>query len=412
MRVMTIIGIRPDFIRMSEIIKGLDSAEGLEHIFIHTGQHYSYTMERVFFEELALREPDANLGVGSGTHAEQTARLLLAVEPAINRFKPDICLFLGDANASLATLAAAKLRVKVAHIEAGMRSFDWRMPEEKNRTVADHLSDYLFVYTHRYRDNLLYEGLGDRHIFVVGNPIVDIVDLHRARAADSTILTKLGLAPRSYILATLHREENVDDSAVLRDLLDGLRGIAEDSGLPVYWPTSYRTSKRLHDFGLEVPSEVRQSEPLGFLDFLKCELEAALIVTDSGTVQEEASILQVPCVVARISTERPETVEVGGCILSGSRPSDMLDAARIVASRPRTWRHILGDGHTSARVVRIMVEHADEISSTVFIPPIIERRKREAFTPYLDTSNEIGVRRFAEPTVASGGGKAGDRRGD
>jgi UDP-N-acetylglucosamine 2-epimerase (non-hydrolysing) len=383
MRLMTIIGIRPDFIRMSEIIKGLDASKAIEHIFVHTGQHYSYTMEGVFFDEMGLRKPDINLGVGSGSHAEQTARLLLATEPVIHEVAPDMCLFLGDANASLGAIAAAKLNVKVGHIEAGMRSFDRRMPEEKNRTIVDHLSDYLFVYTHRYREHLLLEGLGNRSSFVVGNPIVDIVERYRGRAGASDILTKLGYEPRGYVLATLHREESVDDPQALKDLLNGLDAIARELGLPVYYPTSYRTAKRIKEYGLEVPSTIRQSEPLGFFDFLKCEMDAALIVTDSGTVQEEASILQVPCIVARMSTERPETVEVGGCILSGSHPEDMLDAARKMMGRPRSWKHILGDGHTSERIVSILVEHADRIASREFIPPLIDPRIREAFTPYL-----------------------------
>lgn len=406
MRVMTIIGIRPDFIRMSQIIKALDEAPTVEHLFVHTGQHYSYAMDRVFFEEMGLREPDANLGVGSGTHATQTARLLAETEPLIVKHQPDLCLFLGDANASLAAITAAKLNVKVAHIEAGMRSFDWRMPEEKNRTIVDHLSDYLFVYTQKYRDHLLYEGLGARRIFVVGNPIVDIVNLYRQRANQSGIVHKLGLTEGQYVLATLHREENVDDVDVLKGLIAGLERIAQATGWPVYYPTSYRTAKRLADFAIQVPPSIRQSEPIGFLDFLKCEMEAGLIVTDSGTVQEEASILQVPCIVARISTERPETVEVGGCILSGCRPQDMLSAAEQMLSRPRTWQHILGDGQTSERIVRILVEQSPTIRSRSFVPPIIDTRRREAFTPYLDLANDSSSKASTSHSGSQGGGRA------
>jgi UDP-N-acetylglucosamine 2-epimerase (non-hydrolysing) len=383
-KVMSIIGIRPDFIRMSEIIKGLDKAEDIEHSLIHTGQHYSRAMDGVFFDELGIREPDANLSVGSGTHGEQTGRLVMAAERTISTERPHVCVFLGDSNASLSAIAAAKLNVKVIHIEAGMRSFDRRMPEEKNRRMVDQISDYLFVYTQRYRENLLLEGFASERVFVVGNPIVDIVNLYRSSADRSNAVGAAGLEPGRYILATLHREENVDNPAVLEDLLHGLDLIARQTGLLVYYPMSYRTSTRIKEFSLELPSTIRATEPLGFLDFLSLEMKAALIVTDSGTVQEEASILQVPCIVARWSTERPETVEVGGCIVSGCLPNDMLEAATVMLQRQRDWRHILGDGKSSQRIVDIIVRLGPELRSDRFTPPIADERRRASFSPYID----------------------------
>jgi UDP-N-acetylglucosamine 2-epimerase (non-hydrolysing) len=384
MKVMTIIGIRPDFIRMSEIIKRLDRANDLRHVLVHTGQHYSRSMDGVFFDELGIRHPDVNLAVGSGTHAEQTGRLLIAAERAIRDERPDACVFLGDSNASLSAIAAAKLNVKVIHIEAGMRSFDRRMPEEKNRRIVDQISDYLFVYTQRYRENLLLEGFPPDRIFVVGNPIVDIVNQYQTTAKQSSIVADAGFHSGRYVLATLHREENVDDRGVLQGLLAGLDLIARETGFPVYYPMSYRTASRLQDFSLKLPRTIRISEPLGFLDFLSWEINAGLIVTDSGTVQEEASILQVPCIVARWSTERPETVEVGGCIVSGCLPGDMLTSAKDMLSRQRNWQHVLGDGHSSARIVEKMVELRDALGSTRFVPPIIDERKRASFSPFIN----------------------------
>jgi UDP-N-acetylglucosamine 2-epimerase (non-hydrolysing) len=277
----------------------------------------------------------------------------------------------------------------VIHIEAGMRSFDRRMPEEKNRRMVDQISDYLFVYTQRYRENLLLEGFAPERVFVVGNPIVDIVNLHRGRALEASVVQDSGFKPGQYILVTLHREENVDDKAVLEELLHGLDLIARHTGLPVYYPMSYRTATRLKQFSLEVPVTIRISEPLGFLEFLSFEMKAGLIVTDSGTVQEEASILQVPCIVARWSTERPETVEVGGCIVSGCLSADMLEAAKVMLSRERNWQHVLGDGFSSRRIVDTIVRLREEISSRRFVPPIIDERKRASFSPYIDrmTSN-------------------------
>jgi UDP-N-acetylglucosamine 2-epimerase (non-hydrolysing) len=381
MKIMTIIGIRPDFIRMSEIIKNLDRLGDIEHVLVHTGQHYSATMDKVFFDELGIRQPDINLAVGSGSHAEQTGRLLVAAERAITDRTPDACLFLGDSNASLAAIAAAKLNVKVLHIEAGMRSFDLRMPEEKNRRIVDQISDFLFVYTQRYRENLLLEGFAPERVLVVGNPIVDIVSLYRPQADTSRAVTDAGLEAGRYILATLHREENVDNRAVLTELLHGLDLIAQKTGFPVYYPMSYRTAARMEQFSIALPVTIRRSEPLGFLDFLSLEMKAALIVTDSGTVQEEASILQVPCIVARWSTERPETVEVGGCIVSGCLSTDMVAAAMVMIGRERDWQHVLGDGRSSRRIVDHIVRLRQELTSTRFVPPIIDERKRASFSP-------------------------------
>lgn len=384
MRVMTILGIRPDFIRMSEIIKGLDEAPSVHHLLVHTGQHYSHAMDGIFFEELALRRPDHNCGIGSGTHGEQTGKVIIGIERLILQERPDLCLFLGDANPTLAAISAAKANVKVARIEGGMRSFDWRMPEEKNRTIVDHISDYLYVYTQRYKEHLLLEGIPEHKIFVVGNPIVDIVTRYRDRArAESRLLNRLGLAPGRYVLVTLHRQENVDDPAVLSGLIKGLEAVAQRLGLPIYYPTSYRTQKRLQEFGIRMPPNVLQTEPLGFLDFLNAEQQAALIVTDSGTVQEEASILCVPCVVARLSTERPETIEVGGCLLAGTDPEDVAAAAEVMIGVERTWDHILGDGQTSARIVDHLVRLEAEILGEEPVPPFVDRRKRLAFSANL-----------------------------
>ena len=382
MKIMSILGIRPDFIRMSEMIKGLDASPLVEHVLVHTGQHYSYAMDEVFFEEMGLRKPDYNCGVGSGTHGEQTGKLLIETEKLIFKEKPDLCLFLGDANPSLAAISAAKVDVKVARIEGGMRSFDWRMPEEKNRIIVDHISDYLYVYTHRYKEHVLLEGIPEHKVFVVGNPIVDIVNLYRKRAeAESQILQRAGLSPGRFILVTLHRQENVDDPAVLRGLIEGLDMIGRRLNLPLYYPMSYRTQNRLAESGIELPDTILRSDPIGFVDFLRAEQSAALIVTDSGTVQEEASILQVPCVVARRSTERPETIEVGGCILAGTRPDDIAEAAEALIDSQRNWQHTLGDGHTSERIVEHLVSLREEIQGDDPLPEYVDRRKRRAFTP-------------------------------
>ena len=391
MKVMTILGIRPDFIRMSEIIKGLDASPLVEHVLVHTGQHYSYTMDQVFFEEMGLRDPDYNCEVGSGTHGEQTGKVIIATEALILQENPDLCLFLGDANPTLSAISAAKANVKIARIEGGMRSYDWRMPEEKNRVMVDHISDYIYVYTHRYKENLLLEGIPEHKIFVVGNPIVDIVNLYRQRAADeSKILESLGLTKNQYILVTIHRQENVEDLETLKGILKALQLVSDRLHMPVYYPMSYRTERKIEEFGLILPAGLIRTEPIGFIDFLKAEQDAALIISDSGTVQEEASILQVPCVVARRSTERPETIEVGGCILAGTQTEHIVEAAETLVKRDRSWRHILGDGHTSKRIVDHLISLREEIENEDPLPPYIDRRRRLAFSGNFSINNVGG----------------------
>ncbi len=391
MRVMTILGIRPDFIRMSEVIKGLDAAPKVEHILVHTGQHYSHNMDGVFFEELELRAPDFNFGIGSGTHAEQVARALIETEKLIMDTKPDLCLFLGDNNSALAAISAAKCHVKVARIEGGMRSYDWRMPEEKNRVIVDHISDYIFVYTHRYKENLLLEGIPGNKVFVVGNPIVDILRIWRDRAgAKSRLMEKLQLSTRKFILTTLHREENVDDEAVLQQLMMGLDETSKKLGMPVYFPMSYRTQNRLKEFKVTLSPAIITSDPIGFMDFLNAEQQAALIISDSGTVQEEASILQVPCVVPRLSTERPETIEAGGCMLVGNRAKDIVSASSEMVQRSRIWKHCIGDGKTSERIVRHLCSLEKEIVNREFHPPLVDRHKQLAYSTFIDPLEIVG----------------------
>lgn len=399
MKVMTVLGIRPDFIRMSEVIRRLDAARNVDHVLVHTGQHYSHNMDGIFFEELKLRSPDSNLGVGSGSHAEQVGRGLIEVERVIVKVGPDLCLYLGDTNTAVTAISAAKCNVKVARVEGGMRSFDWRMPEEKNRVIVDHLADYLYAYTHRYKENLLLEGIPGHKVIVVGNPIVDIVALYRERAAqESTLLPRLGLAPGRFILVTLHREENIDNPDVLGELVRALAEVSFRLDMPVYYPMSYRTDKRLREFDLTLSDRVIVSEPVGFIDFLNAEAQAALIVTDSGTVQEEASILRVPCVVPRLSTERPETIECGGCVLAGNRAEDIVAASLEVVGRSRTWEHRLGDGRASERIVADLCAREAEIVDKRFYPPLVDRRRQDAYSPYINPLRVVGgVRPIGEP---------------
>jgi len=351
--IAVILGTRPEIIKMSPIIRECER-QNINYFILHTGQHYSYEMDRTFFEELGLPEPTYNLDVGSGTHAEQTGKILAGVEKALMREKPDVVLVQGDTNTVLAgALAAAKLHIKVGHVEAGLRSLDRRMPEEINRVMTDHISDYLFAPTGEARQNLMREGIDEKKIFITGNTIVDAVyqNLEISRRKGN-VLKEFGLKPKDYFLVTSHRAENVDSKERLKEILKGLNLIQKEFSLPVIFPAHPRTVKRIDEFGLSL-SNIRKTEPLGFMDFLQLEANAKLVLTDSGGVQEETCILGVPCVTLRNNTERPETLEVGSNILVGTDSNRMLMATHEMMARNTGWANPFGDANAGKQIVEL-----------------------------------------------------------
>ena len=358
-----IIGTRPEVIKMSPVVRACDSL-GLDWFMIHTGQHYSYNMDRVFFEQLGLPDARYNLDVGSGLggHGAQTGRMLAGIEEVLIKEEPDVVLVEGDTNTVLAgALAASKLGIKVGHVEAGLRSYDRRMPEEINRVVADHISDYLFAPTEQSRDILLGEGVFDEKIFVSGNTVVDAVYQNRGIANDrgetleSICGAGLDIEPDGYFLATAHRQENVDDAARFAGILKGLELVSDEFSLPVVYPIHPRSGKMMEEFSLGAKG-VTFIEPLDYLSFLKLEADARLVLTDSGGVQEETCILKVPCVTLRDSTERPETAIVGANVLAGVDPEKILEGARVMIGRARDWENPFGDGRAGERIVSITMD--------------------------------------------------------
>jgi len=355
MKISIILGTRPEIIKMSPIIRECEK-KGVDYFILHTGQHYSYNLDKVFFKELELPEAKYNLDVGSGTHAEETGKMLIGIEKALLSEKPDIVLVEGDTNTVLAgALAASKLHLKVGHVEAGLRSYDRNMPEEINRILVDHVSDYLFTPTEKAKENLLREGISIDKIFVTGNTIVDAVyqNLEIARPK-SRILNELELKEKEYLLVTTHREENVDNKKRLEGILKGLKSVCEGDDFAGIFPIHPRTEKRIKEFGLQVPEAVRLIEPLGYLDFLKLEVNARLILTDSGGIQEEACILGVPCVTLRDNTERPETLEVGSNVLVGADAERVLKGAKFMLERKNNWINPFGDGRAGKRIIKIL----------------------------------------------------------
>ncbi|MDI9394643.1 MAG: UDP-N-acetylglucosamine 2-epimerase (non-hydrolyzing) [Euryarchaeota archaeon] len=344
-----ILGTRPEIIKMSPVITECEK-QGLDYFILHTGQHYSYEMDRIFFEMLNLPQPDYNLDVGSGTHASQTGKIMLGIENILFKEQPDVVLVQGDTNTVLSgSLASAKLHIKIGHVEAGLRSFDRSMPEEINRIVSDHVSDYLFAPTETSYRQLVKEGIDPEKIFVTGNTVVDAVYQNIEIAKNKVnILKDLGLSSKKYILVTFHRAENVDIKERLEGIITGLKLIKDYFSLPVVFPIHPRTEKMIEKFGFSLEG-INVVPPQGFLEFLQLEANAKFVLTDSGGLQEETCILGVPCITLRDNTERLETLEVGSNVLAGVNPSSMLSHAKN-AVVDKSWNNPYGDG-TAAKII-------------------------------------------------------------
>jgi UDP-N-acetylglucosamine 2-epimerase (non-hydrolysing) len=354
MKIAVIVGTRPEIIKMAPVVRALENNKA-NYFILHTGQHYSYNLDRVFFEQLRLQDAKYNLEVGSGSHAEQTGKILIGVEKILAIEKPDIVLVEGDTNSVFAgALAAVKLHMAVGHVEAGLRSHDRQMPEEINRILTDHCSDYLFAPTPKAREILLGEGIIEEKVFVTGNTIVDAVYENREIARETgDCLNILHITPSEYFLVTLHRQENVDDRARFAPILEGLDRVASEFGLPMIYPIHPRSQKMMDKFGLKLQN-IKLIEPTDFLGFLQLESNARLVLTDSGGVQEEACILRVPCVTLRDNTERPETVDVGANILAGAASDKILDCVKVMLGRENNWINPFGDGKSGERIVEII----------------------------------------------------------
>ena len=336
MKVMTVLGTRPEIIRLSLVIRQLDAAT--QHVLVHTGQNYHDGLDGIFFRELGVRAPDVHLGIRGAGFGDQVGKLFTTIEPALQEHRPDRLLVLGDTNSGLAALVARRLGIPVYHMEAGNRCFDDRVPEEINRRVIDHSSTVLMPYTERSRANLLREGIASDRIFVTGNPIKQVIDHFADRIAASAALAQLGLVEREFVLVTMHRAENVDQEARLRGLVDALERVHRDTGFPVICALHPRTRSKVERFGVDLArAGLRFLEPMGFFDFIHLERAAFCLLSDSGTVQEEACIFGVPNVTIREVTERPETVECGSNYLAGTDPDAIVRGVRLVLDQPTNW---------------------------------------------------------------------------
>lgn len=350
--VAIVLGTRPEIIKLAPVIRACER-HGVDYAVIHTGQHYSESLDSVFFDKLELPEPEHSLGVGSAPHGRQTGEMLIGLEETLEAISPEIVLVQGDTNSVLAgAIAASKMEAKLGHVEAGLRSFDRSMPEETNRVVADHVSDVLFPPTNQSKKYLLREGISELRITVTGNTVVDAVHRHRDLARkNSTVLSDLGIERDEFMLMTAHRQENVDDEDRFRRLLSGVARAGAEHDLDVVYPVHPRSQDRLEAFGIELPDRIRGVKSQDYLDFLRLEAAAKLILTDSGGVQEEACILGVPCVTMRDSTERPETIDVGANRLSSCDPDRIARSVTEMIGKSGNWENPFGDGNAAERIL-------------------------------------------------------------
>ncbi|MFZ0318416.1 MAG: UDP-N-acetylglucosamine 2-epimerase (non-hydrolyzing) [Candidatus Sulfotelmatobacter sp.] len=371
MRLLSVVGARPNFMKIAPLVEELSKFPDVEHCLVHSGQHYDELLSGNFFSDLGLPEPDVNLQTGSGTHAVQTAEIMKRIEPVLLDYKPQMILVVGDVNSTIAAaLTAVKLGIAVAHIEAGLRSFDMTMPEEINRKLTDAISTLLFVTEQSGVKNLKHEGIPAQQIFLVGNVMIDCLLRHRELAARSPILDRLGVCQNGsgclpYGVLTLHRPSNVDDPKTLRGILQAVKILS--AKLPVFFPIHPRTRKNIESFGLRQYLTEGTSggvglvplEPLGYLDFLALNDGARIVLTDSGGIQEETTALGVPCLTLRENTERPATVDHGTNRIVGVDPERILAAAESILNEPArsSNRPPLWDGSAAPRIVAIIREY-------------------------------------------------------
>ncbi len=380
MKVLNVVGARPNFMKIAPLMAEYGKYDQISPMLVHTGQHYDERMSDLFFRELGIPKPDVNLEIGSASHAVQTAEIMKAFEPVVAEYKPDVVLVVGDVNSTIACgLVAVKLGVKLVHVEAGLRSFDRSMPEEINRVLTDSISDLLFCTEKSGVDNLVSEGVAPEKIHLVGHVMIDTLLNNLEQAKRSTILDELGnqgsLNGDGYAVLTMHRPSNVDDPVVFARILDALDVVHRD--MPIYFPVHPRTRKNLVSLGLqgrvERSTNLHLLDPIGYLDFLRLISSATVVLTDSGGIQEETTILKVPCITLRENTERPVTVEIGSNQIVGTDTDRIIAAYRNAVGGQ--WRQPeippLWDGHAAERIVKILLEklcgfETDSLSSAEF----------------------------------------------
>ena len=371
LKVMTLLGTRPELIKMSRVIAELDKQ--VQHILVHSGQNYDYELNQVFFDELDIRKPDHFLDVAGDTAAKSIAQVISKADDIFESEKPDALMLYGDTNTCLAVIAAKRRKIPVFHMEAGNRCFDQRVPEELNRKVLDHLSDINMVLTEHARRYLIAEGISSETIIKTGSHMQEVLEYYMPKIQASDVIVREGLEEGKYFIVSIHREENVDTPENLNDLVSTLHAIADEYKYPVIVSTHPRTRKKLDDLGDGINHPlIRFNKPLGFLDYIKLQLSAFCILSDSGTITEEASLLNLPAVTIRNAHERPEGMDEGTLVMCGLRTERVLESVKVVTSQYRKGERLIPvvkdyeGGPVSSQVVRVVLSYTDYINRTVW----------------------------------------------
>lgn len=371
LKVMTIVGTRPELIKMSRVISEFD--EHVNHVLVHTGQNYDYELNQVFFDDLGIRKPDYFLEAVGDNAAKTIARVIEKSDEVFEKEKPDAVMLYGDTNSCLSVIAAKRRKIPVFHMEAGNRCFDQRVPEELNRKVLDHLSDINFVLTEHARRYLIAEGIRPETIIKTGSHMREVIDFYHSKIVSSDVLSRMSLKPQKYFIVSAHREENVDSPENLRDMVETLNALAETYKVPVIVSTHPRTRKRLDELALEILNPlVQYLKPFGFCDYIKLQTEALCVISDSGTVTEEASILNLPAITIRNAHERPEGMDVGTLIMTGLKKERVLDAIRVILSQHRQDSRVMNvvtdyeSPAVSKQILRVVMSYVDYINRTVW----------------------------------------------
>ncbi|MBR2179544.1 MAG: UDP-N-acetylglucosamine 2-epimerase (non-hydrolyzing) [Selenomonadaceae bacterium] len=370
LKLMTILGTRPEIIRLSETMKCCDKY--FNHIIVHTGQNYDYTLNQIFFDELELRAPDYYLECAGSNLGQSMGNIIARSYEILQKEKPDAVLILGDTNSALSAISAKRLKIPIFHMEAGNRCWDWNVPEMINRKIVDHVSDVNLPYTEHSRRYLLSEGLDGKMIFVTGSPMKEVLTRHRNKIDDRQILKKLNLTSRQYFLLSAHREENIDNEEHFMSLMNSINYIAEKYQMPIIYSTHPRSRKFIEKRNFKFHSLVRSLQPFGFLDYNKLQMEAYCVLSDSGTLSEESAMLKFPAVLIRTSTERPEVLDKGTIILGGISEKEICQAVEMAVSmyenhEPTVEALDYSDINVSIKIAKIIQSYTDVVNKTIWL---------------------------------------------
>lgn len=369
LKVMTVVGTRPEIIRLSAVINKLEQSNAIEHILVHTGQNYDYELNEVFFKDFHLKKPDFFLDAATGSPMETIGNILIKIDPILEEVKPDAFLVLGDTNSCLCAIAAKRKHIPIFHMEAGNRCFDQRVPEETNRKIVDHISDINLTYSDIAREYLLKEGFPADRVIKTGSPMYEVLHSRKDDIEKSDILNRLGLQEDQYFVVSAHREENINSEANFKDLVDSLNGIAEQFNLPIIVSTHPRTRKMIESTGITFNPLIQTLKPLGFNDYVKLQIKAKAVLSDSGTISEESSILGFKALNIRQAHERPEAVEEAAVMMVGLKRERILQGLEILETQKRDTLRIVDDYYVpnvSDKVLRIILSYTDYVNRVVW----------------------------------------------